>query len=56
MNFEDKKIVFLGSSVTYGSAADGYSMCDYVKEKIGAIVEKWAISGTTLTDLNCVLT
>ena len=52
MNFEDKIIVFLGSSVTYGSASGGYSMCDYVKEKIGAIVEKWAISGTTLADIN----
>ncbi len=52
MNLDDKTIVFLGSSVTYGSAADGYSMCDYVKEKTGVNVKKWALNGTTLADIN----
>ncbi len=45
-----KQIVFLGSSVTYGSASGGYSMCEYVNEVTGHTVYKWAVSGTTLVD------
>lgn len=52
MNLKGKTIVFLGSSVTYGSASDGYSMCEYINEKTGADVKKWALSGTTLADIN----
>ena len=44
------KIVFLGSSVTYGD--DGYSMCEYIRETTGYDVVKWAVSGTTLADIS----
>lgn len=42
------KVYFLGSSITYGYAADGYSFADYVKEHSGYDVVKEAVSGTTL--------
>ena len=42
------KIIFLGSSVTYGD--EGWSMCEYVRETMGCDVVKWALSGTTLVD------
>lgn len=45
-----KRIIFLGSSVTYGEAADGYSFVDYLEEKDGIKAVKEAVSGTTLTD------
>ncbi len=45
-----KEYVFLGSSVTYGSASGGYSMCEYVRDTMGVNVTKWAVSGTTLVD------
>ena len=45
---EGKKIVFLGSSVTYGSASGGWSMCEYLSEEYGCNVTKLAESGTTL--------
>lgn len=44
------KIIFLGSSVTYGD--DGYSMCEYIRETTGYDVVKWAVSGTTLADIS----
>ena len=46
----NKTIIFLGSSVTYGD--DGWSMCEYVRETTGYNVIKWAVSGTTLSDLS----
>ena len=45
---EGKKLCFLGSSVTYGSASGGWSMCEYLSEEYGCVVIKWAESGTTL--------
>ncbi|MBO7600071.1 MAG: SGNH/GDSL hydrolase family protein, partial [Lachnospiraceae bacterium] len=45
-----KKIIFLGSSVTYGSAAGGVSFADIICEKNGYEMVKEAVSGTTLTD------
>lgn len=45
-----KKIIFLGSSVTYGSAAKGNSFVDYLKKRDGIIPYKHAVSGTTLVD------
>lgn len=42
------KVYFLGSSITHGYAADGYSFADYVKEHSGYDVVKEAVSGTTL--------
>ena len=47
---ENKKIVFLGSSVTYGSASNGWSMCEYFEEYYSCEVVKLAVSGTTLVD------
>ena len=45
-----KKIVFLGSSVTYGSAAGGVSFADIICRKNGFEMIKEAVSGTTLVD------
>ncbi len=45
-----KTIFFLGSSVTYGSAANGTSMADIIGEKVGATIIKEAVSGTTLVN------
>ncbi|MCR4748196.1 MAG: SGNH/GDSL hydrolase family protein [Lachnospiraceae bacterium] len=45
-----KKIVFLGSSVTYGSAANGISFADIICEKNGYEMIKESVSGTTLVD------
>ena len=47
---ENKKLVFLGSSVTYGSASNGWSMCEYFEEYYSCEVVKLAVSGTTLVD------
>ena len=46
---DKKTIVWLGSSVTYGSANGGISMADYLGEE-DYICHKYAVSGTTLTD------
>ena len=45
-----KKIIFLGSSVTYGSAAGGVSFADIICKKNGFVMVKEAVSGTTLVD------
>ena len=47
-----KRIIFLGSSVSYGSAAGGYSFIEELvkRDKICAVKE--TVSGTTLTDTN----
>ena len=45
-----KKIIFLGSSVTYGSASDGASFVDYMVKRDGIATVKEAVSGTTLID------
>jgi len=47
-----KKILFLGSSVTYGSASMQVSMADYLGAIDGCEITKEAVSGTTLADLN----
>lgn len=47
---EGKTILFLGSSVTYGSAAKGESFADYLAARDGVIVVKEAVSGTLLVD------
>ena len=44
-----KKLLFLGSSVTYGSAAMGVSMADYIAALDECEVVKEAVSGTTLS-------
>lgn len=50
MNLSGKTILFLGSSVTYGSAANGVSFVELLAEKCGCSVVKEAVSGTTLVD------
>lgn len=45
-----KRIIFLGSSVTYGSAAKGESFVDFMEKRDGIIPVKEAVSGTTLVD------
>jgi len=42
------KILFLGSSVTYGSGARGESFVDFIAKKHGVIAIKEAVPGTTL--------
>lgn len=43
-------IIYLGSSVTYGSAANGYSFADALQDAYGITAIKEAVSGTTLVD------
>ena len=45
-----KRIVFLGSSVTYGAASKGISFADYLAVRNGCECIKEAVSGTTLVD------
>lgn len=45
-----KTVIFLGSSVTYGSASKGESFADFLQKKDGIIAVKEAVSGTTLVD------
>lgn len=45
-----KRIVFLGSSVTYGAASKGVSFADYLAVRNGCECIKEAVFGTTLVD------
>ena len=47
---EGKKLLFLGSSVTYGAASLREGIPEYFAVRLGAEVTKEAVSGTTLTD------
>lgn len=47
---EGKTYIFLGSSVTYGSASGGYSFADALRDEYNCRVYKFAVSGTTLVD------
>ena len=47
---EGKRILFLGSSITYGTASGGVSFADYIGARNGCTVIKRALSGTTLAD------
>ncbi|MBR6233687.1 MAG: SGNH/GDSL hydrolase family protein [Erysipelotrichaceae bacterium] len=49
-SLKGKKILFLGSSVTYGSAAKGTSFVDYLERRQEILPYKYALSGTTLVD------
>lgn len=46
---KNKRLIFLGSSVTYGSASGGVSFADYIRVLDGCEVIKEAVPGTTLT-------
>lgn len=52
MNLSGKNILFLGSSVTYGSASGGVSFVEIMAEQCGFSFIKEAVSGTTLADIN----
>lgn len=52
MELNGKNILFLGSSVTYGSAAGGISFVDLMAERCKSNCIKEAVSGTTLADIN----
>ena len=52
MVLKGKTVLFLGSSVTYGSAAGGVSFADMMAETCGIKMIKEAVSGTTLADIN----
>ena len=52
MNLQNKTILFLGSSVTYGSAAGGVSFVDIMGKVCGTHCIKEAVFGTTLADIN----
>ena len=45
-----KHLIFLGSSVTYGSASGGVSFADFISRRNGCAITKEAVSGTTLVD------
>ena len=47
---DGKKLVFLGSSVTYGSASGGVSFVEFIAEQGKCRVIKEAVSGTTLVN------
>jgi len=50
MNLQNKSVLFLGSSVTYGSAAGGVSFAEHMAEQLNFRMIKEAVSGTTLAD------
>ena len=52
MELTNKTILFLGSSVTYGSASGGISFADLMAERCGIRMIKEALSGTTLADVD----
>jgi len=52
MELKNKTILFLGSSVTYGSAAGGVSFVELMRDRCGIRCIKEAVSGTTLADIN----
>ena len=52
MELSGKTVLFLGSSVTYGSASGGISFADLAAQEAGFICVKEAVSGTTLADLD----
>ena len=45
-----KHLIFLGSSVTCGSASGGVSFVDFIAERNGCSVTREAVSGTTLVE------
>lgn len=52
MNLNQKTVLFLGSSVTYGAASGGVSFADIMSETCGIHCIKEAVSGTTLADID----
>lgn len=51
MELTNKRVLFLGSSVTYGYRDSGISFAEYMAEACGLIMVKEAVPGTTLADI-----
>ncbi len=49
-SLEGKTFLFLGSSVTYGSANNGVSFVEYIAQNNNCTCRKYAVSGTTLVN------
>ena len=47
-----KRIAILGSSVAYGWASGGEAVGEYLAARLGAVLTKEAVSGTTLADID----
>ncbi len=47
-----KRLLFLGSSVTFGCEPEGISFVEYLADHAGCLCVKAAVSGTTLADVN----
>ena len=52
MDLYNKTVLFLGSSVTFGSSSSGISFADLMEEQCGLKMVKEALSGTTLADID----
>ncbi len=52
MDIRNKTVLFLGSSVTYGSASGGVSFADMIADTCECRCIKEAVSGTTLADID----
>ena len=52
MELKNKTILFLGSSVTYGSASGGISFVELIRDAYQSNCIKEAVSGTTLADIS----
>lgn len=51
MELHNKRVLFLGSSVTYGYRDTGISFADYMEKQCGLVMVKEAVPGTTLADI-----
>ena len=51
MDLRNKRVLFLGSSVTYGYRDSGISFADYMAKHCGLVMVKEAVPGTTLADI-----
>ncbi len=51
MDLRNKRVLFLGSSVTYGYRDSGISFADYMVKHCGLVMVKEAVCGTTLADI-----
>ena len=52
MELKGKRVLFLGSSVTYGAKSGGVSFAEITAEMCGFECVKYAVSGTTLADVS----
>ena len=55
MELKGKRVLFLGSSVTYGAASGGVSFAELMAERCEMQCLKEAVSGTVLTLIGLIL-